>query len=333
MERIESSNNGLQENEQDDEGPFEYDDGDALVALSQGSNGLPILNGGIRDRVISHSDIRSAIQLSRDLQSAALGLLDEFSTLDGSRVNYKQMRNSLQFHHFVRLSCCFRDVPLGDLAALTSDQRFSMFTNIYNALIIHGTCVVGAPEDTPEARSVFFSGAEGVAYEISGLRFTADDIEHGILRANCRHPYATPAEQATFLPDGDPRGALSVSDLDPRVHFVLNCGAKSCPPIKILSDDPEPALQAGARAYLADNVSIIGKYETDADMEVQIVLPKLLYWYRADFGQTDYEVLLCVAGMLEAGSSLRRALETIVRTERRVTVAYDDYDWGSNQTE
>jgi hypothetical protein len=114
---------------------------------------------------------------------------------------------------------------------------------------------------------------------------------------------------------------------------VLNCGAKSCPPIKILSDDPEPALQAGARAYLADNVSIIGKYETDADMEVQIVLPKLLYWYRADFGQTDYEVLLCVAGMLEAGSSLRRALETIVRTERRVTVAYDDYDWGSNQTE
>ena len=194
--------------------------------LSLGVDGLRILNGGEEEISSQEED---ALQLSRDLQKSALTLLDDYSTSDGSRVKYRKMVVSAQFHEFVKLSGRFRKIPLDDLAALTSNQRFSMFTNIYNALIIHATCVLGAPDNSPQARSEFFSGASGAAYEISGLRFSADDIEHGILRANCRHPYATPEGQTTFLSEGDPRAALRVAKLDPRVHFVLNCGAKSCP--------------------------------------------------------------------------------------------------------
>lgn len=308
--------------------------GEGLVSLSEGSDGKLILNGGGDNS--NCDDKMSAFQLSRDLQSAALSLLDEFSTMDGSRVNYKRMRKSSQFRKFVELSGQFKGVSLDDLATLSSDQRFSMFTNIYNALIIHGTCVVDAPADTPESRTAFFSGTAGIAYEIGGLRFSADDIEHGILRANYRHPYATPAEQASFFTQGDPREALAVSTLDPRVHFVLNCGAKSCPPIKILPDDPEQALQAGARAYLVDNVSIRGSVGDDDDDgvagEVVVVLPKLLLWYRADFGQTDSEVLSRVAEMLGAGSGLAAALATIVSGSRQVRIEYGEYDWGSNDS-
>ena len=111
---------------------------------------------------------------------------------------------------------------------------------------------------------------------IGGTLFSPDDIEHGVLRANTRHPYATPPGQQTFWPrnagwvmeeetEGDKEGekewrenegtegkerekgqerggreALSLPALDPRIHFVLNCGAASCPPIKVLGTDPEP---------------------------------------------------------------------------------------------
>lgn len=310
-------------------GPEEEEEETARQALtiSTGVDGLPILNGVEQEVESREAD---ALRLSRDLQGAALTLLDDYSSEDGSRVKYKKMVSSSQFHDFVKLSGRFRNIPLDALASLTSDQRFSMFTNIYNALIIHATCVLGAPADSPQARGAFFSGASGAAYEIAGFRFSADDIEHGILRANCRHPYATPEGRATFLTAGDPREVLRVAKLDPRVHFVLNCGAKSCPPIKILPDDPEIALQAGARAYLTDNIAVSGQ---------TVTLPKLLFWYRADFGKSDYEVLSCVAAMLtttveegrEEKSSLVQNLINIVQERREVTLQYGDYDWASNE--
>ncbi|GMI39841.1 hypothetical protein TeGR_g12793 [Tetraparma gracilis] len=47
-----------------------------------------------------------------------------------------------------------------------------------------------------------------------------DDVEHGLLRS----------EPGRF-PPGDAREGLRVQ-LDKRVHFALNCGASSCPPVR-----------------------------------------------------------------------------------------------------
>ena len=35
----------------------------------------------------------------------------------------------------------------------------------------------------------------------------------------------------------DPRLKLALDAAEPRIHFALNCGAKSCPPIKTFSAD------------------------------------------------------------------------------------------------
>ena len=41
-----------------------------------------------------------------------------------------------------------------------------------------------------------------------------------------------------------------VSPLDPRVHFTLVCGAKSCPPIRIYTPASlEPGLEAASQAF------------------------------------------------------------------------------------
>ena len=37
-----------------------------------------------------------------------------------------------------------------------------------------------------------------------------------------------------FILIDDERACLAL-DLDPRIHFGLNCGAKSCPPIRVYS--------------------------------------------------------------------------------------------------
>lgn len=71
----------------------------------------------------------------------------------------------------------------------------------------------------------------------------ADDIEHGILRSNAIAPASIGALlKLPFLArpqfkKGDPRREYVVSPVDPRIHFALVCGAKSCPPIKLYTPD------------------------------------------------------------------------------------------------
>ena len=67
------------------------------------------------------------------------------------------------------------------------------------------------------------------AYNVGGLLFTLDEIEHGVLRCNKGHPKD---EKPMFTDEA--RKSLSLSFLDPRIHFALNCGATSCPPIRLL---------------------------------------------------------------------------------------------------
>lgn len=64
---------------------------------------------------------------------------------------------------------------------------------------------------------------------MGSLLFSLDDIEHGILRCNTPPPGASDSP----FDASDERKPLSLTRLDPRLHFALNCGARSCPPIKV----------------------------------------------------------------------------------------------------
>jgi hypothetical protein len=71
------------------------------------------------------------------------------------------------------------------------------------------------------------------AFEINGLRFSADDIEHGIMRCNRPNP-VLPMKPFSSM---DPRLSFMVDSFDPRVHFALVCGVLSCPPIAFYASD------------------------------------------------------------------------------------------------
>jgi Protein of unknown function, DUF547 len=126
----------------------------------------------------------------------------------------------------------------------------AFFINVYNALIVHATVAHGVPANVVE-RLKFFKKAN---YVIGGARFSADDIEHGVLRSNAVAPGSLAALlrlpkmfQKPQFPKGDIRASLAISPLDPRIHFALVCGAKSCPPIKLYTpDNLDEGLQARA---------------------------------------------------------------------------------------
>ena len=77
---------------------------------------------------------------------------------------------------FVGAAAWLATLDEAECAALDDD---AFWINVYNALVMHATVVIGGPANTPDARTAFFSGATGAAYDVGGHRLSLDDIEHG----------------------------------------------------------------------------------------------------------------------------------------------------------
>lgn len=148
--------------------------------------------------------------------------------------------------------------------------RRALFLNLYNAMVLHGVRALGLRKSVWETPFFF----RRVRYEVAGRVLSLNDIEHGILRNNRAPPYK-------FLPPfppWDPRRSW-VLPPDPRVHFALNCGAASCPPIRFYEPEKlDEQLEIAARGFIAA--------ETSLDEARRVArASKILQWYRRDFGE------------------------------------------------
>jgi len=113
--------------------------------------------------------------------------------------------------------------------------------------------------------------------QIAGQEFSLDEIEHGILR-RYKFKYALGFISNPFAPTRIKQ--LAVNDLDYRIHFALNCGAKSCPPIAFYkSADLDYQLDTATQSFLEGET----KYD-DANKELHTTA--LFQWFRFDFGGT-----------------------------------------------
>lgn len=112
------------------------------------------------------------------------------------------------------------------------------------------------------------------AHRAGGLDYSLDVIEHGLLRGNKRPPYGL----RPLLRRGDRRLAAAPSTPDPRIHFALNCGARSCPPVRTYT-------AAGVERELADATRSYIRAESSLDREQgTLELPGVVRYYRSDFG-------------------------------------------------
>lgn len=110
---------------------------------------------------------------------------------------------------------------------------------------------------------------------IAKVDWSLDDIEHGILR-KYRYKYGLGYLPRWFTADHIKK--MSVSKIDYRIHFALNCGAKSCPPIAIYSDENIDAQLEMAQLSFLES-------ETVQDNEKkEIRVSRILLWFLGDFG-------------------------------------------------
>jgi len=208
---------------------------------------------------------RAPHALGEDLPRRALAALGAAATSSG-RIDYTRLRGSVEWARAVEAARALQRAPLAELVGRAA--RLAFWINVYNALALHGIVALGIRRSVHEL-PLFFSR---VSYRVGGFLLSLDDIEHGILRGNRRRLFPP------LRPFGrlDPRGALAVSEVDPRIHFALNCGAQSCPPVGVYRAHAiDQQLDLAAKNFVNQAVTLDGAG--------RLACSKIFRWYRADF--------------------------------------------------
>lgn len=147
------------------------------------------------------------------------------------------------------------------------EARVAFWLDIYNA------AVVRAGEVDLLNRRVRWQHFARRSLVIAGERLSLDGIEHGLLR---RSRWKLGLGYLGNPLPSDFERAHRVAEVDPRIHFALNCGAFSCPPIAAYERERlDEQLALATSSYLGA--------ETRRDGGV-LRVPSLLLWYIGDFG-------------------------------------------------
>ena len=180
-----------------------------------------------------------------------------------------------------------------DPETLSRNEQFAFYINAYNAWTIR-LVLTGYPglKSIKDLGSILQSPWSKEIVRINGKTLTLDDIEQKILRPRFK---------------------------DPRVHFVINCASKSCPP---LNSEPYrgATLDVQLDKVTRDFVNGPKNYRLDGD---SLWVSSIFKWYSEDFNNDP-------AGFFQiyAEASLKKALDEI---GNRIKVKYLDYDWSLNE--
>lgn len=135
-----------------------------------------------------------------------------------------------------------------------------------------------------------------------------DEIEHGILRRSklkLSLGYIENIKPSVFEKNA------RLHETDYRIHFALNYGANSCPPImEYNQSEVEDQLNQSTLNYLEESV-----LEMDGDKSVKV--PRLCFWYLADFG---------------GFSGIRAMLKSykLIGPDSNPNIEFLNYDWSIN---
>ena len=152
-------------------------------------------------------------------------------------------------------------------SSLSNDhKKIAFWINVYNAYY-----QIIRKEENLSKSAVYNKKLFSIAGELLSL----DDVEHGILR-RYRYKYSLGYFSNLFASKFVKKHA--VEKLDYRIHFALNCGAESCPPIAFYNvKDIDEQLTKATQEFL--------EVESDFDDQKKIVFTTALFkWFYADFG-------------------------------------------------
>jgi hypothetical protein len=181
-------------------------------------------------------------------------------------------------------------IPAQELAR---PEQLAYWVNLYNARTVALVLDHYPVESIRDIKFGLFSfgpWSEPIM-EVQGRRLSLNDVEHGIIRPIWR---------------------------DPRIHYVVNCGAVGCPELgksAYTGDTIEASTDAAAREYINDPRGV----RLDRG---RLTVSKIYGWFEQDFGGS-------AAGVL---AHLRRyaAPPLAARLERHSRIDDYAYDWSLN---
>jgi len=197
-------------------------------------------------------------------------------------------------------------VSLADLDAHLADESMkkAFWINIYNAFII-----LKIKENTElfkNKRNQFFTKKWLL---IAQQKLSFDDIEHGILRRS-KHKYSRGAFNKPFFRISKFEKKFRLDSLDYRIHFALNCGAVSCPPVAFYDAEKIDKQLELAKSNFLRNES---KFDEASNT---LHVSKIFFWFIRDFGRKK--------GIVQIHKDLK-----IIPKYGLPLVRFKDYDWNT----
>jgi hypothetical protein len=180
------------------------------------------------------------------------------------------------------------------VSKLSRPQQLAFWVNLYNALVV-ATILRYYPVNSITDIDLGSEGPKGPwdaqLIKVEGIPLSLNDIENRILR-----PIWS----------------------DPRIHYVLSCGAISCPNlprVALMGHNINALLDMAARSYI--NSSRAVRIENG-----QLMVSDLYIWYRQDFGGSDQSIINHL--MQYANPKLRAELQLFHKID------HSFFDWTLN---
>ena len=217
--------------------------------------------------------------------------VDEFNTASNmffesyvstGKVDYKKVKENV-----TELSAVFDKASKVNVESLSDKEQMSFWINVYNLSVIKGVSdawPINSPNDIPG----FFDRI--IHQKIGDQKLTLNKIENEKVR--------------TFG--------------DARIHFVLVCGAKGCPPIinKAYTANNLESLLAMQTSKALNDPNFI-RYKSS---ENRVELSEIFKWYEKDFKKESPSVIAYINEFRSESNKL----------PFDVKVAYYSYDWTVN---
>jgi hypothetical protein len=239
------------------------------------------------------------------------GLRNSFYDTTRGRVDYKALKESDNYRKYCLLT---NGLQKFDPACLIGRrEKIAFWVNLYNSIVIDGIARLGIERSVKEVAD-FFSR---VNYNIGGRPYSPDDMEHGILRGNTR-PWFRPFKQFGIR---DKRREWVVDPVDPRIHFALVCGSRSCAPIDYYEADRiYDQLDEAAKSFV-NSSEVVALPE-----EGKLLLSEIFRWYEEDFGGKHGVIDFIVDYIVDD-----RTREFLRQRAGEIEFEYIYYDWNLNR--
>lgn len=247
---------------------------------------------------------------------AALGILLLASAAFAQEPDYSQWNRILGAYYNPSHGMDYRNLKAKDAAALQTLRR--QLANVNTATL------------NPKQQLAYWINVYNINtvativenYPVDSIRDISTDP---IIRLNVFKKERVPIGKVLISLDAVENAKIREGFHDPRIHFAINCAAKSCPPIRTeayVGAKLDAQLDDQARRFLNGPLGV--RVEKDGD-GVDLHVTKIIDWFGDDFEKWGGGKVAFIRRYVTPDK--QRAIDA---AKGDVDFDYDDYEWALN---